>query len=74
MGNIGPALAGVASRLTAAQLRQRIVDPTKVKSDVTMPAYHRTEGLDQVAQQYRGRPILEAQQVEDVVAYLLTLK
>jgi sulfur-oxidizing protein SoxX len=74
MGNIGPALAGVGSRLSAAQLRQRIVDPTKVKPDITMPAYHRTEGLDQVAQQYRGRPILDAQQVEDVIAYLLTLK
>lgn len=74
MGNIGPPLAGVGSKLTAGQLRQRIVDPTKVKSDVTMPAYHRTEGLNQVSQQYLGRPILDAQQVEDVVAYLLTLK
>ena len=74
MGNIGPPLAHVGSKLSAAQLRQRIVDPTKVKADVTMPAYHRIEGLDQVAQQYRGRPILDAQQVEDVVAYLLTLK
>jgi L-cysteine S-thiosulfotransferase len=74
MGNIGPPLAGVGSKLTAGQLRQRIVDPTKVKSDVTMPAYHRIEGLNQVSQQYLGRPILDAQQVEDVVAYLLTLK
>jgi sulfur-oxidizing protein SoxX len=74
MGNIGPPLSGVGSRLTAAQLRQRIVDPTRVKRDVAMPAYHRVDGLEQVAQQYRGRPILEAQQVEDVIAYLLTLK
>jgi sulfur-oxidizing protein SoxX len=74
MGNIGPPLSGVGSRLTAAQLRQRIVDPTRVKRDVAMPAYYRVDGLEQVAQQYRGRPILEAQQVEDVIAYLLTLK
>jgi sulfur-oxidizing protein SoxX len=74
MGNIGPPLSGVGSRLTAAQIRQRIVDPTKVKRDVAMPAYYRVEGLEQVARQYRGRPILDAQQVEDVIAYLLTLK
>ena len=74
MGNIGPALSGVGSRLTAGQLRLRIVDPTRLKPDVVMPAYHRVEGLDQVARQYRGRPILDAQQVEDVIAYLLTLK
>ena len=74
MGNIGPPLSGVGSKLTAGELRLRIVDPTRVKSDVVMPAYHRVGGLDQVAQQYRGRPILDAQQVEDVIAYLLTLK
>jgi L-cysteine S-thiosulfotransferase len=74
MGNIGPPLAGVGSKLTAGQLRLRIVDPTRLKPHVVMPAYHRVEGLDQVARQYRGRPILDAQQVEDVIAYLLTLK
>jgi len=74
MGNIGPPLSAVGSRLTAAQIRQRIVDFTKVKSDVAMPSYYRVEGLDEVAQQYRGRPILGAQQIEDVIAYLLTLK
>jgi L-cysteine S-thiosulfotransferase len=74
MGNIGPPLSGVASKLTAGQLRLRIVDPTRLKPDIVMPAYHRVEGLDQVARQYRGRPILQAQQVEDVIAYLLTLK
>jgi len=64
----------VGSKLTAGQLRLRIVDPTRLKPDVVMPAYHRVDGLDQVARQYRGRPILDAQQVEDVIAYLLTLK
>lgn len=74
MGNVAPALSGVGTRLTAGQLRLRVVDPTRVKPDVTMPAYYRTQGLDLVAHPYRGKPILTAQQVEDVVAYLVTLR
>jgi sulfur-oxidizing protein SoxX len=74
MGNIGPPLAGVATRLTAGQIRLRIVDPTRLNRDVVMPAYHRVEGLERVAPAYRGKPILTAQQIEDVIAYLLTLK
>jgi L-cysteine S-thiosulfotransferase len=74
MGNVAPPLAGVGSRLTTGQLRLRIVDPTRVKPDVAMPAYHRTHGLDRVMEQYRGKPVLTAQQVEDVVAYLSTLR
>lgn len=74
MGNVAPALSGVGSRLGAGQLRLRVVDPTRVKSDVAMPAYYRTQGLDLVAHPYRGKPILTAQQVEDVVAYLVTLR
>ena len=73
MGNVAPPLSGVGARLTAGQLRLRIVDPTRINPDAAMPAYHRTEGLDQVAEPYRGKPVLTAQQVEDVVAYLLTL-
>ena len=74
MGNVGPPLSGVGSRLTPAQLRLRIVDPTRLNRDVVMPAYYRVEDLRDVALSYRGRPILQAQQVEDVVAYLATLK
>jgi sulfur-oxidizing protein SoxX len=74
MGNIGPSLAGVGGRLGAGQLRLRIVDPTRLNRDAVMPAYHKLEGLDQVAASYRGKPILSAEQVEDVIAYLLTLK
>lgn len=73
MGNIGPPLAGVGARLMPGQLRLRIVDPTRVNRDAVMPAYFRIDGLDGVAQNYRGRTILTAQQVEDVVAYLATL-
>ena len=74
MGNVGPALSGVGSRLTAGQIRLRVVDPTRIKPDIAMPAYYRTRDLDAVAEPYRGNPVLTAQQVEDVVAYLATLR
>jgi sulfur-oxidizing protein SoxX len=73
-GNIAPTLAGVGARLTAAQLRLRVVDQTRINPDTPMPAYYRTEGLHDVAPAYRGKPILSAQQVEDVVSYLQTLR
>ena len=74
MGNIGPSLGGVGARLTAAQIRLRIVDPARLRPDTMMPPYFRTDGLLQVAPAYRGKPVLEAQQVEDVIAYLRTLQ
>lgn len=73
-GNIGPPLDGVGARLDAAQLRLRLVDSTRVNPDSPMPAYHRVEGLARVAPAYRDKPILPAQAIEDVVAFLLTLK
>lgn len=72
-GTLGPDLAGVGARYTAAELRLRLVDATLVNPDTVMPPMHRVEGLNRVAAAYRGQPILNAQQVEDVVAYLLTL-
>lgn len=74
MGTMGPALTGVGNRLTAAQLRLRVVDSTRVNPAATMPPYYRLEGLNQVAAAYRGRTIFTGQEVEDVVAYLETLK
>jgi L-cysteine S-thiosulfotransferase len=74
MGDIGPSLAGVGARLSAGQLRLRVVDQTRINPDTPMPAYYRTEGLHDVARAYRGKPILSAQQVEDVVSYLRTLR
>lgn len=74
MGNLGPPLAGTGARLTEAKLRLRIADSLQLNPDSIMPSYHRVEGLNGVAAQYRGKPVLTAQQVEDVVAYLLTLR
>jgi L-cysteine S-thiosulfotransferase len=73
-GNIAPPLAGTGARLSVAQLRLRIVDSTRVNPNTPMPAYYRAEGLQQVAGAFQGKPILSAQQVEDVVAWLATLK
>ena len=74
MGDIGPPLAGVGSRLMPGQIRLRLVDPTRVNPQAIMPAYYRTEGLLRVDPRFRGRPVLTAQEVEDVVAYLSGLQ
>ena len=73
-GTLGPSLADVGSRLTAAHLRQRIVDPTRIDRRAVMPAYYRTAGLQRVAPAYQGQTILTAQQVEDVISYLASLR
>jgi sulfur-oxidizing protein SoxX len=74
VGNLAPPLAGVGSRLDAGQLRLRVVDPSRVNPGSLMPRYHVTEGLSQVAEAWRGRPVLSAEQIEDVVAWLSTLR
>jgi sulfur-oxidizing protein SoxX len=74
MGEVGPPLAGVGSRLNPGQIRLRLVDPTMVNAGAIMPAYHRVDGLVNVDARFRGRPVLGAQEIEDVVAYLLTLR
>jgi sulfur-oxidizing protein SoxX len=72
-GDLAPDLRS-ATRLTEGQIRQRIVDSTRINPQSIMPAYYRTEGLERVAPAYRGKTILSAEQIEDVVAYLTTLK
>ena len=74
MGNLAAPLAGVGARLNEGQLRLRIVDSARLDRDTIMPSYYRIDGFNQVADAWRGKPILTAQQIEDVVAYLLTLR
>jgi L-cysteine S-thiosulfotransferase len=73
-GTIAPDLRGTGARLSQGQIRLRIVDPGKLNAETIMPAYYRTEGLTRVAPAYRGKPVLTAAQIEDVVAFLATLK
>ena len=73
-GNLAPDLAGAGTRWTAAQLRLRMVDARSLNPQTIMPSYHRTDGLNRVARAWAGAPMLGAQQIEDVVAYLLTLR
>jgi sulfur-oxidizing protein SoxX len=73
-GDLGPPLGGIARSLSVAQLRLRVVDNMRVNPATIMPSYYRIEGVDRVASAYRGKTILDASQVEDIVAYLATLK
>ena len=73
-GNLAPSLAGAGSRSTPGQLRLRLVDAARLNPDTIMPPYYRLDGLTRVARNFQGKTILTAQQIEDVVAYLATLK
>ena len=73
-GKIGPPLDGVASRYTAGELRMLVVDPKKEFPDTIMPAFHKNTGFLLVPKGCKGKAILNEQQIEDIVAYLGTLK
>lgn len=73
-GHIGPSLDGVADRYTEGELRMMVVDPKKNFPDTIMPAFHKNSGFTDVYPDCKGLTILSAGQVEDVVAFLKTLK
>lgn len=73
-GNLAPDLRGAGSRSDEGQLRLRLVDSSKVNPSTIMPAYYRLDGLTRVGGAWQGKPVLSAEDVEDVVAFLLTLK
>jgi sulfur-oxidizing protein SoxX len=73
-GTLAPDLKGAGARWSEGQIRLRIVDSGRVNAGTIMPAYYRTEGLTRVAPAYQGKAVLTAEQIEDVVAFLATLR
>ena len=73
-GDLAPDLAGAGSRWKIGELRLRIVDASRFNADTMMPAYYKTDGLTRVGSGFAGKTILSAEQIEDVVAYLATLR
>ena len=71
---MAPDLSGAGARWSEGQLRLRMVDAARINPDTIMPPYYRADGLDRVASGFRGKTILSAEEIEDVVAYLVTLK
>ena len=73
-GSLAPDLHGVGARYSAAELAAHITAPERFNPDTIMPAYARTEGLVNVSRAWLGKPVLQPAQIDDIVAYLLTLK
>ena len=73
-GDLAPSLAGAGSRWSEGQLRLRLVDASRLNAATIMPSYYRVDGLHRVGAAWRDKPILSAEQIEDMVAYLVTLR
>jgi len=73
-GTIGPDLKGVAGRYEVGELRLRVVDPKVINEDTIMPSFYKNTGFHRVLKKFKGKSVLAAQEVEDIVAYLQTLK
>jgi len=73
-GNLAPDLKGTGARWSEGELRLRMVDAARLNPATIMPSYYRLDGLVRVAPNFRGKPVLTAEQIEDVVAYLKTLR
>jgi sulfur-oxidizing protein SoxX len=73
-GDLAPSLAGVGSRLSEGQIRLRLIDSRRLDPGSIMPSYYRTDGLERVGAAWRSKPVLSAEEIEDVVAFLATLR
>ena len=73
-GDLSPSLKGTGSRWSAGELRLRMVDAARLNPATIMPSFYRVDGLNRVGPSWRDKPILTAEQVEDVVAFLATLR
>jgi len=74
LGDVAPSLAGTGSRWSEGEIRLRLVDASRLNTATIMPSYYRIDGLDRVGRAWQGKPILTAEQIEDIVAYLATLR
>ena len=73
-GNVGPEISDVATRMSEGEMRLRLVNPKVINEDTIMPAFYRTEGLHRVMKKFQGKPVLTEQEIEDIIAFLKTLK
>lgn len=73
-GNIAPNLSDLVANLSATQLRARIMNPAITNPQTIMPSYYQPEHLTRVSKPYQGQSILSLKEIDDVVAYLMTLK
>jgi sulfur-oxidizing protein SoxX len=73
-GEVGPPMDGVADRWSQGEMRAIVTNSKKVFEDTIMPAFYIDSGYARPLEDFAGKSILTAQQVEDVVAYLMTLK
>jgi sulfur-oxidizing protein SoxX len=73
-GEVGPEIAGAGSRWSEGELRGIVTNSKMVFEDTIMPAFYRDSGFTRPLAKFEGKTILTAQQIEDVVAYLQTLK
>lgn len=73
-GDVAPSLAGTGKRWSEGEIRLRLVDASRLNAATVMPSYYRIDGLDRVGRTWQGKPILTAEQIEDIVAYLVTLR
>jgi L-cysteine S-thiosulfotransferase len=73
-GDLAPDLTGAGNRWSVSQLRLRLVDASRFNPETIMPSYYRTDGLVRVGRNFAGKPILSGAEIEDIVAYLATLR
>ena len=73
-GDVAPSLAGTGKRWSEGEIRLRLVDASSLNAATIMPSYYRIDGLSRVGRAWQGKPILTAEQIEDIVAYLVTLR
>lgn len=73
-GNLAPSLAGAGARWSEGQLRLRIANPRQLNPATIMPSYYRTDGFSRVGSGWAGKPVMTASEIEDVIAFLSTLR